>query len=112
VAVVKDEQELGAVLAQALQGVGDAAGEVPQVALLEVVDEVAALVVEGRDADLAVEDVGPLGLLVPVQLADDAAVEAHVDAGQLDAGGQLAHRRLAGPAAFLHGSQHLRCQKV
>lgn len=58
---------------------GHAAGEVPQVALLEVLDEVAALVVERGDTDGAVEDVGPLSLLVPVQLADDALAQAHVD---------------------------------
>jgi hypothetical protein len=52
--------------------VGHTAGEVPQVTLLEVVDEVAALVVERRDAHLAVENVRPLGLLVPVELADGA----------------------------------------
>jgi hypothetical protein len=101
VTVVKDEQEFGAVLAQALQRVGDAAGEVPQVALLEVAKVGASLVVEGGDADLAVEDVGPLGLLVPVQLANDARVEAHVDRGQLAASAELTDRRLAGPAALL-----------
>lgn len=87
VAVVKDEEELGAVLAEALEGVRDAAGEVPaesqrrrawkarsnapEITLVDVVDEAAAFVVEGRDADGPVEDISPLGFLVPVQLADD-----------------------------------------
>ena len=78
-----------------------AAGEVPQVALLEVVDEVAALVIDPRDADLAGQDVGPLGFFVPVELADGARVESHVDARQLDTGGQFADGGLTSPSPFL-----------
>jgi hypothetical protein len=37
-----------------------AAGEVPEVALLEVVDEVAALVVDGGYADFSFEDWGTM----------------------------------------------------
>lgn len=82
---------------------GHAAGEVPQVALLEVLDEVAALVIESSDTYGAVEDVSPLGLLMPVQLADDALAQAHVDGGELARGGQLADGGLAGPSSFLVG---------
>jgi hypothetical protein len=39
VATVKDQQELGSVLAQALEGVRVARWEIPQIALLQVVDE-------------------------------------------------------------------------
>lgn len=99
--IIKDKQELCAIGAQALQAVGHAAGKVPQVTLLEVLDEVAALVVEGSDTNRAIEDVGPLGLLVPVQLANDALAQAHVDGGQLAGGGQLADGGLAGPSSFL-----------
>lgn len=77
------------------------AGEVPQVALLQIVDEVAALVVKRRNAHLSVEHVRPLGLLVPMQFANDALAQAHVDASQLARGGQLTDCGLAGPAAFL-----------
>lgn len=101
VAVVKDEQELGAILAQTLQTMRHTAGEVPQVALLQVINEVAALIVQRRNAHLAVENIGPLGLLVPVQLADDALAQTHVDAGEFARGGQLADGGLAGPASFL-----------
>lgn len=80
---------------------GHTTGEIPQVTLLEVVNEVAALVVDTSDADLPVEDIAPLGLLVPVELADDTLAEAHVDAGELAGGGQLADGRLAGPSSFL-----------
>lgn len=78
-----------------------AAREVPQVALFEVIDEVAAFVVQGGDAHGAVEDIGPFGLLVPVQLADDALAQAHVDAGQFIGCWQFANGGLAGPASLL-----------
>ncbi len=45
------------------------------------------------------EHVGPLGLLVPVQLADPTGLQPHVDAGHLRGDRQLAHRHLARPAA-------------
>lgn len=106
-AVVEDEQELGAILAQALQAVRHTAGEIPKVALLQVIHEVAALVVKRGDADPAVKDVRPLGLLVPVQLADDAFAQAHVDTGKLTRGGQLTDGGLAGPASFLWKEQLL-----
>jgi len=52
VATVKDQEELGAVLAQALKGVRVARWEVPQIALLQVVDERTAFSVESCYADL------------------------------------------------------------
>lgn len=82
-------------------------GEVPEVTLLQVIDEVAALVVESSDAHLAIKHVGPFGLLVPVKLTDDALVESHVDSGELDTGGELTDGRLSGPASFLQ----FRCQQ-
>lgn len=111
VSIVKDEQELGTILTQALQTVWHTAGEVPQVTLLQVVDEVAALVVEGSDAHLAVKHVRPLGLLVPVELANDAFAQTHVDAGKLARSGQFTDRRLAGPATFLVGGKHHKVSK-
>lgn len=79
--IVEYKQELCAIGAQALQAVGYAAREVPQVTLLEVLHEVAALVVERGDTHRAVKDISPLCLLVPMQLADDALAQAHVDRG-------------------------------
>lgn len=107
VAVIENDEELGSVLTETLQRVRHTTGEVPQVTLLEVVDEVAALVVESSDAHLTVQDVSPFGLLVPVKLTDDALVESHVDSGKLDTGGELTDGRLSGPASFLQ----FRCQQ-
>ena len=49
----------------------------------------------------AVEHVGPLGGLVPMQLAHAAGIEPHVDAGDVLGNAELAHRHLPGPAARL-----------
>ncbi len=97
-AVVEDQQELTAVF-EPLEGVGNHRREVPQVTLAHVVDEGASLLVDGGDAAAAGEHVRPLGLLVPVQLADAPGLQAHVDPGELGGDRQLAHRHLARPAA-------------
>lgn len=106
VAVIEDDEELGSVLTETLQRVRHTAGEVPQVTLLQIIDEVAALVVESSDAHLTIKHVSPFGLLMPVKLTDDALVESHVDSGKLDTGGELADGCLSGPASFLQ----FRCQ--
>ena len=98
IAVVEHQQELGAVGAEALDRMGNAGREIPQVAHADVVDEIAPVLVDGRDARAAVEHVGPLGGLVPVQLAHAAGVEAHVHAGDVLGDAELAHRDLARPA--------------
>jgi len=81
--------------------VRDALGEVPEVADADIVDELAALLVDRGDAGAAIEHVGPLGGLVPMQLAHAAGVEPHVDAGDLLGDAELALGDLAGPAAAL-----------
>ena len=53
VAAVKHQEELGPILAQALEGVRVAGGEIPQVAFLQIVDEGATISVKRCDADLA-----------------------------------------------------------
>lgn len=63
----------------------NAAGEVPEIALLQVVHEVAALVVDGSHTDFSVQDVSPFGLLVPMELSYDPFVEPHVYGSQLHA---------------------------
>ncbi len=100
-AAVEDEQELAAVGIEALDGVRDAGREEPEVALRHVVHELAPLGVHGGDAGAAVEHVGPLAFLVPVQLAHSARLEAHVHASQRLRDRQLPLRDLARPAAVL-----------
>jgi hypothetical protein len=90
-----------AVLAQALDRMRDAGGEVPEVADTDIVDEVVARGVDGGDPRLAIQHVGPFRLLVPMQLARAAGVQAHVHAGDVLGDAELADRDLAGPAALL-----------
>lgn len=97
VTLVKDQEELVLVL-ETLDGVGEALGEVPDVTVLEGVDLVGAVLVDGGELDASLVDDSPLGLprapsasktlyfpvrlrigagspayrLVPVQLADGA----------------------------------------
>jgi hypothetical protein len=53
VATVKHQQELGSILAQTLEGVWVPRREIPQITLLQVINEGTAISVERRDADLA-----------------------------------------------------------
>ncbi len=102
-AVVEDQQELHA-LVQRLDVVRHALGEEPQVALLHVVEEVAALLVDGADAATSLQHVPPLGLLVPVQLTVGTGIELHVHTGQRGGDRQLPLGDLARPAALLDAS--------
>lgn len=78
-----------------------AAGEVPKITLLKVIDEVTTLVVDRGNTDFSIEDVSPLSLLMPVQFANDALVETHIHTGQLDTRAQLSNSCLSRPSAFL-----------
>jgi hypothetical protein len=53
VATVKHQQELGSILAQTLEGVWVTRREIPQIALLQVINEGTAISVKRRNADLA-----------------------------------------------------------
>ena len=78
---------------------GNAGREVPDVAWVHVVNEVAPLGVNGGDAAAAGEHVAPFGLLVPVHLADTSGLEAHVHGGHFGGDRQLTHCYLTRPAA-------------
>ena len=81
VAIIEDEEEFAAVRTEALDRMGNAAGEIPEIADADVVDKVTALRVDRRDARRSVKHVGPFRLLVPMKLADAAGIEPHVHAG-------------------------------
>jgi hypothetical protein len=82
VAVVEDQDEVAGPVAEALQHVAMAAGEVPDVAGLEVVR---LGISEGRDdrgPDVPLEDERPLGRGgVPVEFPHAAGLELHRGAG-------------------------------
>ena len=99
VAVVEHQQELAAVRPEALDRMRNARREIPEIADAHVVDEVAPLRIDGGNARGAVEHVGPLRRLVPVQFAHAAGVEAHVHAGDGRRDAELAHGHLSRPPA-------------
>lgn len=100
VRLTEDEEEL-APLVEGLDGVGQSFLEVPQVTGDDVVDEVAAVLVDGRDAGVADEHEAPLGLLVPVELPVGPGFERHVHPGHRVRARQLPVRHLARPSAGL-----------
>jgi hypothetical protein len=75
--------------------------EVPEISFLQVIDETAALGIQGRNANVSFKDIGPLGFLVPMQLPDHAFIESHVDASKFDTGWQFSDCGLSCPSAFL-----------
>src|ERR1700692_2856785 len=73
--------------------------EIPEIADADVIDEVVPLSVDGGDAGAAVKHVGPFALLVPMQFANAAGIQAHVHAGDVLGNAEFSHRDLTGPAA-------------
>jgi hypothetical protein len=70
VATVKHQQELGSILTQTLKGVWVTRREIPQIALLQVIDEGTTIGVESCDADLACAmSVANSGALLSIMLA-------------------------------------------
>jgi hypothetical protein len=63
-----------------------------------------AFVIQAGDTDVAIEDVRPLGFLVPVQFPNDTSAKPHVHARELYARSHLADSRLTGPTALLSSS--------
>src|SRR5207302_5555977 len=101
VAVVENEQEFATVGLEPLDRVGNARREIPQIALADVILEGVCILVNGGNPSPALEHVGPLSRLVPVQLPNSAGGEPHIDAGNFSRAGQFARRRLPPPSAFL-----------
>ena len=98
-AVVEHQQELGAIRAETLDRVGNTRGEIPEVADADIVDEVSPLRIDRGDSRRPIKHIGPLGGLVPMQLAHAAGIQTHVHAGDVLGDAKLAHRDLPGPAA-------------
>jgi hypothetical protein len=76
------------------------AREVPHVARTELDDLALILRVDGGDAAASFDHIGPFGGVgVPMQLAQAARLERHVDAGELLRHGELRDGRLFRRAA-------------
>jgi len=80
--------------------VAEPAREIPDVAGIEVDDLRLALRVDGGNAALALDDIGPLRRIgVPVQFAQAPGDERHQHAGDRLRHREVHHRRLFRPAA-------------
>jgi hypothetical protein len=78
-AVGECQQEFAAVGRQALNRMRNTGRKEPQITGLDVIDEIMAVLIDGSDASLAGDHERPLRLLVPMQLANTAGSEPHVD---------------------------------
>jgi hypothetical protein len=100
IAVVEHQHEQAVLAADALDRMAVPAREVPDVARAEIDDLGMALRIDGGDAALAADHVGPFRRVgVPVQFAHRAGSKRHQHAGELLRHRELHHRRLLGPAA-------------
>jgi len=99
VSIVEHQKEFA--LLQRLDRMWKSGPEIPQVAAADVVDEVAALGVDGGDAGAAGQHERPLSFFVPVQLSVCSGIQPHVHRGQGGGDRQLPHRYLSGPTSCL-----------
>ena len=80
VAVIKGEHKLGPIGLEALQGMGQARGEVPQTAFPHIGDLWTSILVQNCHAAVPVSHHRPFRLLVPMKLTNTARIKTHVDA--------------------------------
>ena len=104
-AVVEADDELATVLADALQRMRQTGREVPEATLAHVLDVGAAVLIDGGDTADALGHEGPFGEHVPVHLADAAARQAHVDAGDRLGDLEIFLGHLACPTAVLDAAR-------
>jgi hypothetical protein len=100
ITIVEYEHEQAVLGADALDRVAEPAREVPHIASSEVGDLRLTLRVDGGDAALALDHVGPFRCIgVPVQLAQPARIERHQHTGELLGDREFRDRRFFRPAA-------------
>src|SRR3979490_3567605 len=90
----------------------DTARKIPEIADADVIDEGVSLGVNGCDAGAAVQHKGPFGLLVPMQFANAAGVQAHIHAGNVLGNTEFSHGDLTGPAAGCQPHMSVRERKT
>ncbi len=105
-------RRVGSIRAEALNGVRNAGREIPEVADADVFDEIAALRVNRVNPRGAVEHVGPIRLLVPMQFPHAAGVEPHVHAGDAFGNAELSFGDLSRPAAAFLTDVRIRVGKA
>ena len=77
-----------------------ARGEVPQIPLFDVPNEVSSFGIESSDSGGSSEHVCPFGVFVPVQLSNCSGFKTHIDASELDRGRKLTNSGLTSQSAL------------
>src|SRR5262249_44335910 len=78
VAIVEDEQELRSLARESLKRVGDAAREIPDVTLSQIILEGVTVLVDRSDPHPTFDHKTPFVWLMPVHFPDCASLEPHV----------------------------------
>ena len=83
-AFIKNKQEFATVIRpQTLNGMRKPGWEVPEITFAHIVDEHRSIGIQNGDASIAIEHNGPFICGVPMQFAEAAAGDPHVDAGEI-----------------------------
>ena len=99
-AIVERQNEMAGLVADCLDRMAVALGEIPKIARLKIVDLHGACGIDDHGLAPSGNDEGPFRRdRVPVQFARGARVEIHVDAGDFLADRELMHGRFLGPTA-------------
>ncbi|MNM98328.1 hypothetical protein D3C81_1108570 [compost metagenome] len=99
-AVIKDEQKLAAIL-QTLYGMGNTRWKIPQITGTNVGNKVMSVLIDCCYSGMTEQHIRPLCLLMPMQLANTAGCQAHINARKRGCDRQLAHRDFPGPSSLI-----------
>jgi hypothetical protein len=99
ISIIKDEKIL-ILVRQTLDNMRLTLGEVPDIALVQHFNLVAAVLVHGADSDLAVIDVTPLSHAVPMHLTDGVLGQVLLGACDVLAGWEVGNDLFSHPAAW------------
>ena len=105
-AVIEADNKFATVRSQTLQGMRVTGRKIPDIALLDVGNIGAACRIDHGNSAVAVSHVGPLGRLVPMQFADAAGRQSHIDAGDGCGNCEVRLGHLPRPAAVLDAALH------
>jgi hypothetical protein len=105
-AVIEADNKFATVRSEALQRMRITGRKIPDIALLDVGNIGAAQRIDHGHPAVAVSHVRPLGRLMPMQLADAAGRQSHIDAGDGCGNCEVRLGHLPRPAAVLNAALH------
>jgi hypothetical protein len=105
-AAIEADNKFTAVRSQTLQRMWVAGRKIPDIALLHVGNVGAPCRIDHGIPAVTISHVRPLGGLMPMQLADAAGCQSHIDAGDGCGNCEVCLGHLPGPAAVLDAALH------